>query len=136
MTFTNEAVPQASGAVRGGVRVILRLEAFAVLVLATAGYFMLGGNPWLYAIAFFTPDLSFAGFVLGPRWGAAVYNAVHSYVAPALLAAAGWYLQVDLLWQIALIVAAHIGFDRSMGFGLKYATGFQDTHLGSMGKLA
>ena len=28
-----------------------------------------------------------------------------------------------------LIWIAHIGFDRMLGFGLKYATGFKDTHL-------
>jgi len=25
---------------------------------------------------------------------------------------------------------AHIGFDRALGYGLKYPSGFKDTHLG------
>jgi len=29
----------------------------------------------------------------------------------------------------ALIWLAHIGFDRALGFGLKYPTHFKDTHL-------
>ena len=38
--------------------------------------------------------------------------------------------QGDLfLQQLGLIWAAHIGMDRMLGFGLKYPTRFQDTHL-------
>jgi hypothetical protein len=35
---------------------------------------------------------------------------------------------------IALIWTAHIGFDRMMGYGLKYATAFGATHLGWRGR--
>ena len=35
----------------------------------------------------------------------------------------------DTAVQIALIWLAHIGFDRLLGYGLKYPTGFKDTHL-------
>jgi hypothetical protein len=31
---------------------------------------------------------------------------------------------------LLLIWTAHIGFDRALGIGLKYPTGFGDTHLG------
>jgi hypothetical protein len=34
----------------------------------------------------------------------------------------------------ALIGLAHVGFDRALGYGLKYATGFGDTHLGRKGR--
>jgi hypothetical protein len=34
----------------------------------------------------------------------------------------------------ALIWIAHIGIDRALGYGLKYATGFGDTHLGRIGR--
>ena len=36
----------------------------------------------------------------------------------------------------ALIWIAHIGLDRALGYGLKYATGFGDTHLGHIGHSA
>lgn len=29
---------------------------------------------------------------------------------------------------------AHAGFDRKFGYGLKLSTGFQDTHLGRIGR--
>jgi hypothetical protein len=34
---------------------------------------------------------------------------------------------------IAMIWLAHIGFKRTMGLGLKYASGFRLTHLGAIG---
>jgi len=33
-----------------------------------------------------------------------------------------------------MIWLAHIGFDRALGYGLKYASGFGFTHLGRIGK--
>ncbi len=38
------------------------------------------------------------------------------------------------LWLAALVWIAHIGFDRALGFGLKYASRFGDTHLGRTGR--
>jgi hypothetical protein len=38
------------------------------------------------------------------------------------------------LGSVALIWIAHIGIDRAMGYGLKYATAFSDTHLGRIGR--
>ena len=34
----------------------------------------------------------------------------------------------------ALILAGHIGFDRMLGYGLKYPDAFGHTHLGKLGK--
>jgi hypothetical protein len=123
-----------SGAATGSVRTVLRLEGLAMLATATTGYFVLGGNPWFFALLFFAPDLSFLFYTAGPRTGALAYNTVHSYLLPAVLGALGWLTGTDLLWQLALVFAAHIGFDRSFGYGLKYATAFNATHLGTVGK--
>jgi hypothetical protein len=35
---------------------------------------------------------------------------------------------------LALIWAAHVGFDRMLGYGLKYPTAFGDTHMGRIGR--
>jgi hypothetical protein len=40
---------------------------------------------------------------------------------------------VPLLTQLALILLAHIAADRALGYGLKHASGFKDTHLGRIG---
>jgi hypothetical protein len=39
-----------------------------------------------------------------------------------------------LILSIAMIWLTHIGFDRALGYGLKYAGGFGFTHLGRIGK--
>ena len=48
----------------------------------------------------------------------------------------GWRSARRLLQALALIWIAHIGLDRALGYGLKYATGFGDTHLGRIGRAA
>ncbi|HTN63375.1 MAG TPA: DUF4260 domain-containing protein [Devosia sp.] len=120
----------------GGVRQVLRLEALVVMAAATSVYFVSSGNPWLYAIVFFMPDLSFAAYALNAKVGAIVYNTAHSYISAVLLGGAGWLLGMDLIWQLALILTAHAGFDRSLGYGLKYASAFNHTHLGAIGRRA
>ena len=44
-------------------------------------------------------------------------------------ASLGVFAGGDLAVQVALIWVAHIGVDRALGYGLKYPTGFADTHL-------
>jgi hypothetical protein len=39
-----------------------------------------------------------------------------------------------LAYGLAAIWVAHIGFDRLLGYGLKLETGFEQTHLGPIGK--
>jgi hypothetical protein len=58
----------------------------------------------------------------------------HSYVAPLILAATLHAVGVGL--TLPLVWAAHIGFDRTLGYGLKYPSAFGDTHLGTIGKAA
>ena len=89
----------------------------------------------LFAALFLVPDLSFAGYLLGPRTGAASYNALHALIGPAALAAAGLVLWPGAL-PVALIWFAHIGVDRAFGYGLKYPGGFSQTHLGPVGRAA
>src|SRR5262249_2131495 len=61
--------------------------------------------------SFLAPDLSFAGYLGGPRVGAIVYNAVHTIIGPLALASYGVFAHAAILIQIALIWLAHIGFD-------------------------
>lgn len=89
---------------------------------------------WLFAILFLAPDLSFLGYLAGARTGAIAYNAAHTLVAPMLLAVAGLLVPAAIPIPLALIWAAHIGFDRMVGYGLKYEAGFGYTHLGRIGK--
>lgn len=124
----------ASGGVGGGVRTLLRLEGLAVLALSVAAYAQFGAGWGWFALLFLLPDLSFVGYLAGPRVGAAAYNAAHSYGGPLALLAVGMLGGVPPLLTIALVWFAHIGFDRALGYGLKYSSGFGDTHLGRIGR--
>jgi Domain of unknown function (DUF4260) len=115
-------------------RLLLRLEGSALFVLATLAFAHTGASWWLYAVLFLSPDLSFAGYLAGPRPGAVAYNALHSTLGPAVLAGLGLFLESSMLLGGAAIWAAHIGFDRMLGYGLKYTSGFNDTHLGRIGR--
>ena len=48
--------------------------------------------------------------------------------------ALGAALEVNWLAMAGAILVAHTGIDRLLGYGLKYPTSFQDTHLGRIGK--
>ena len=87
------------------------------------------GNWPIFFLCFLLPDLSFLGYLLGPKVGAWSYNALHTTVLPVLIAALGG----PVTWPYTLIWLAHIGFDRALGYGLKYSSAFGDTHLGRLG---
>jgi len=128
------AAPDPTGAVTGGLRTLLRLEGLALFSAMTLLYAVWGGSWWIFVVLFLAPDLSFAGYLAGPKVGAIVYNAAHSHLAPVILMAAGFGLGLPLVLSIAMIWMAHIGFDRALGYGLKYFAGFGFTHLGRIGK--
>jgi hypothetical protein len=123
-----------AGSASGGVRALLRLEGLAVLALATAAYAQWGAGWGWFAALFLLPDVSFLGYLAGPRMGALSYNAAHSYAGPLVLLAFGMLGAMPALLAAALVWCAHIGFDRALGFGLKYAHGFSATHLGRVGR--
>lgn len=110
-------------------KIILRFEGIALFGAATAAYFSLGAPAWLFVVLALAPDLSMLGYLAGARAGSRLYNTFHSYVAPIALGAAGvWVGTTPFVW-VALVWIAHIGVDRAVGYGLKYPTGFKQTHL-------
>ncbi len=121
-----------TNAVSGTVCALLRAEGLAVFAAATLLYFTSGGVWWVYTLLLFAPDLSFFGYAGGNKVGAVIYNVAHTYIMPILLGMVGVALKIELLQQLALIYLAHIGLDRSLGYGLKYASGFKHTHLGRL----
>jgi hypothetical protein len=109
---------------------LLRIEGATVLAGSVLLYWLHGGSWWLFALLLLAPDASMLGYFGGPRVGAAVYNAFHSYPLPAALAAFGLLGGSPLAVSLALVWFAHIGMDGLAGYGLKYPTAFGDTHLG------
>jgi hypothetical protein len=123
--------PEAQS-VSGWPQVLLRLEGAALLAAAVFICFAIGVDWRLFASLFFFPDLSFAAYLAGPKAGAAAYNSVHTTIVPLAYGAVAFWLGWPLLPQVAAIHLAHIGFDRALGFGLKYGTAFGATHLGRL----
>jgi Domain of unknown function (DUF4260) len=123
-----------TGTVTGGLRTLLRLEGLTLFAGMTLLYAVWGGSWWVYVLVFFVPDVSFAAYLAGPKVGAILYNAAHSYMAPMALMTTGFGMNSPLTLSIAMIWLAHIGFDRTLGYGLKYSAGFGFTHLGRIGK--
>ena len=125
---------EATGAVSGGVRTLLRLEGLTLLAGMTLLYGLWGGPWWLYAVLFLAPDLSFLGYLAGPRWAPIAYNAVHSYIVPLatdngrvrLRPAAAAFRRDDLARAYRLRPRARLWAEISGGFGF--------THLGRIGR--
>src|ERR687894_1430888 len=104
---------------------LLRVEGVALLVLSVLLYWINGGGWLLFGVLLLAPDLSMLGYLAGPRVGAAIYNAFHAYAMPAVVGALGMVFASPLAVAVALIWFAHIGIDRTLGYGLKYPSSFK-----------
>jgi hypothetical protein len=123
-----------TGSVSGGVRLLLRAEGLVVLAASVAAYAQFGAGWGWFAALFLLPDVSFLAYLAGPRAGAWAYNAMHSYLGAVALLAVGVLGGMPMLLAVGLVWCAHIGFDRLLGYGLKYSAGFGHTHLGRLGR--
>jgi hypothetical protein len=116
------------------VPTILRAEGAVALVLGIAVYGLAGGE-WLFLIPLLLlPDLSILGYARGPRVGAVIYDVVHNWAIAGALVGAWLVSGHPAFLIIGAVLAAHIGGDRLLGYGLKYPTSFRDTHLGRIGR--
>lgn len=122
------------GAATGGVNILLRLEGLTLFAGMVMLYAAWGGSWLVFALLFLVPDLSFLAYLSDTKFGAMVYNAAHSYLAPVTLMTLGFGFASPITLSIALIWLAHIGIDRALGYGLKYSAGFGFTHLGRIGR--
>jgi hypothetical protein len=131
---TMDETTAETGAATGGVKILLRLEGLTLFTGMVMLYASWGGSWLVFALLFFVPDLSFLAYLADARFGALVYNAAHSYMAPVALLTLGFGFASPLTLSIAMIWLAHIGIDRALGYGLKYSAGFGFTHLGRIGR--
>lgn len=119
-----------------GVVTWQRVEGALIVLagLALAGMMQPGWPLWLWPLALLAPDLSALGYLAGPRAGAALYNAAHLYAGGLLLALLGLLTGNPGMIALGAVWLAHVGADRALGYGLKHASGFHDTHLGRIGR--
>jgi hypothetical protein len=122
----------SDGGVTGAVRDWLRVEGVAVLALSLLLYAHSRSGWWMFIGLLLVPDLSMLGYLVNARVGGACYNVVHSYVLPVGLVAAAIAVDKEAMLPFLYIWTAHIGMDRALGYGLKYSSGFEMTHLGRL----
>lgn len=105
------------------------MEGLVVLVLSIYFYFHLHFSWIVFLVLLLAPDLSALGYLKNVKIGSVVYNLFHTYTIPAVIMVCGLLIDNSHTLMISLIWIAHIGMDRMFGYGLKYPTKFQDTHL-------
>jgi hypothetical protein len=110
-------------------RPLLHLEGATILALSLFAYHWNHASWLQFALLFLVPDVSMLGYLANTRIGAVAYNAVHTYIGPLALAGYSFAAAHHELLSLSLVWIAHIGFDRMLGYGLKYPTQFKDTHL-------
>ena len=116
------------------INLILKSEALAAMGAGIAIWVVNDGSLWLIVPAFFLVDLSMVGYLAGPQLGALTYNAAHNWTVGLIVLGIGWWLAISGVLLAGAILLAHVGMDRALGYGLKLPTGFQDTHLGRIGR--
>jgi hypothetical protein len=118
------------GVLTSGPKIWLRLEGLCWFITASY-FFTFQDYSWrFFAPLFLVPDISFIGYLFGTRIGAYCYNTMHAEVGPLILGLTGFILNSPLAVVLATIWICHVGFDRMLGFGLKYVDDFKHTHLG------
>ena len=122
------------GGVTGGPKVILRIEGLVLFAASIALFSVQGQQWWLYPALLLVPDIFMIGYLRNTKLGAVIYNIGHSYPAAALVTSLGFLFSSPIAIALGAIWFGHIGWDRMFGYGLKYATSFQHTHLGKIGK--
>ena len=120
------------GSVIGGPKAVLRIEGAVLLAASIAVFAVQGQQWWLYPVLLLVPDVFMVGYLRNTKLGSITYNLGHSYPAAAIVMAAGFVLGSGFLVSLGAIWFGHIGFDRMLGYGLKYAASFKQTHLGDL----
>lgn len=114
---------------------IVSTEYLVAAILVAVFYVVVGEFSWYWLpILFVVVDISVIGYLAGNKVGVLTYNIGHSLIGPALLMAVYIANTNRVVLFIALVWLFHIFVDRSLGYGLKHVAGFQQTHLGPIGK--
>lgn len=116
------------------MKLTLKLEELAMLVLGIYLFSLLNYPWWLFAAFFLAPDIGMAGYLVNSKTGAITYNFLHLKSLGVVLYLAGIYFVLPALMFAGVIVFSHSSFDRLLGYGLKYTDSFKNTHLGTIGK--
>jgi len=115
---------------------VLKLEeiAMAAIGIYLLTIYNLNMSIWIWLLLFFSPDISMLGYIVNAKAGAITYNIFHHKGIAIVITAVGYLMNVEVVLSIGILLFAHSSFDRMMGYGLKYYSSFNDTHLGKIKK--
>ena len=115
------------------IRTLLNLEELILFVGSVILFGLITEfSWWLYALLFFLPDVSFAGYLINTRIGAFFYNLLHHKGIMVGLMLLGYFMEFPLVLAIGIVFLGHSCFDRVFGYGLKFSDDFKHTHLGRL----
>ncbi len=132
------------------MKIQLKLEELAQFLMCV--FFLVHNEVawWVYFILFLGPDIGMLGYLISSRVGAATYNVLHHKGIAFGVLGIGLYQETRHVLEIFLgleyqaigyqliimgiVLYGHASMDRIFGYGLKYATGFQHTHLDLIGR--
>jgi hypothetical protein len=104
------------------IKTLLRLEELTLVALSFYLFLALDYAWWWFPLLFFVPDVSLAGYLLGPKAGAWVYNTIHHRALSVLLYLMGGLTQLPALQLAGVVMFGHSSFDRALGFELQQST--------------
>ena len=114
---------------------LLRLEELAMFSFCI---FLLAKHEsawWVYILLVVGPDIGMLGYLINNMAGAISYNIFHHKGVALAIFAFGFLSQIDAIQILGLILFGHSSMDRMFGYGLKFFTGFKETHLGVIGSM-
>lgn len=116
------------------MKLTLKLEELAIFGLGIFAFNQLDFAWWWFLVLILTPDIGMIGYLINSKIGALIYNIFHHKGLAILIYFLGIYLANDVVRLIGIILFSHAALDRFFGYGLKYFSSFNDTHLGPLKK--
>lgn len=113
---------------------LLKLEELAIFSICIFLFSKLDFAWWWFPALFFLPDMGMIGYFINSKMGAFTYNLLHHRLVASFVAVYALIFENEYWLLAAIILFAHISFDRILGYGLKYNDSFNNTHLGIIGK--
>lgn len=113
---------------------VIQLESIALFAFGIFLFSQLEFAWWYFPALILLPDLSMIGYAFGNKVGAILYNFFHHQLLGIGIYILGFYGENQWMELMGIILFAHSAMDRIFGYGLKYYSGFRDTHLGRIGK--
>ena len=111
------------------IKTIFRFEGLMLFLLCLFFYNQLHASWLIFFVLWLLPDLSAVGYLKNSRIGAATYNLIHNYILAGLIIFIGFWLKNNFIISLGIILASHVSLDRFCGYGLKFPSGFKDTHM-------